>query len=40
MTINKNDKIEVNIPKQIRRRWSPSEKRAIVQETYETGVTL
>ena len=40
MTINKNDKIEVITSKQSRRRWSPSEKRAIVQETYESGVTL
>lgn len=40
MTITKGEKIEVITSKQSRRRWAPSEKRAIVQETYESGVTL
>jgi len=40
MTITKSDKIEVITSKQSRRRWAPSEKKSIVQETYESGVTL
>ena len=37
MTIKKNEKIEVVMSVQRRRRWTPAEKKAIVQETYESG---
>ncbi len=40
MTNTKHEKIEVITSKQRRRRWAPSEKRSIVQETYEPGVTV
>jgi transposase len=40
MTNTKGEKIEVITSKQSRRRWAPSEKRAIVQETYEQGATV
>jgi transposase len=39
MTIN-NEKIEVVTSVQRRRRWSPAEKKAIVQETYEAGKSV
>jgi len=39
MTISK-DKIEVVTSVQRRKRWSPAEKKAIVQETYEAGKTV
>lgn len=37
MTIKKNEKIEVVMSVQRRRRWTPAEKKTIVQETYESG---
>ena len=37
MTIKKTEKIEVVMSVQRRRRWTPAEKKAIVQETYESG---
>jgi transposase len=40
MTNTKQDPIEVITSKERRRRWAPSEKRAIVQETYEQGATV
>ena len=40
MTNTKQDPIEVITSKERRRRWAPSEKRAIVQETYELGATV
>ena len=40
MTNTKGEKIEVITSRQSRRSWAPSEKRAIVQETYEQGATV
>ena len=39
MTISK-DKIEVVTSVQRRKRWSPAEKKAIVQETFEAGKSV
>jgi transposase len=40
MTSNKREQIEVMTSKERRRRWAPAEKKHIVQETYEPGVTV
>jgi len=40
MTGNKREQIEVVTSKERRRRWAPAEKKLIVQETYEPGVTV
>ena len=40
MTNTKREQIEVVTSKESRRRWAPSEKKLIVQETYEPGVTV
>jgi transposase len=40
MTNSKREQIEVLTSVERRRRWSPAEKRAIVQETYEAGHTV
>ncbi len=40
MTINKGEQVEVVTSVQRRRRWAAAEKRAIVQETYEPGMTV
>lgn len=40
MTNTKREQIEVLTSKERRRRWAPSEKKLIVQETYEPGVTV
>jgi transposase len=40
MTSNKREQIDVVTSKERRRRWAPTEKRLIVQETYEPGVTV
>lgn len=40
MTNTKREQIEVVTSKERRRRWAPSEKKLIVQETYEPGVTV
>lgn len=40
MTNTNQERIEVVTSKERRRRWAPAEKRAIVQETYEAGVTV
>jgi transposase len=40
MTGIKQEPIEVVTSKERRRRWSPAEKRSIVQETYEPGHTV
>jgi len=40
MTSNKREQIEVVTSKERRRRWAPAEKKLIVQETYEPGVTV
>ncbi len=39
MTIN-NDKVEVVTSVQRRRKWSPAEKKSMVQETYEPGKSV
>ncbi len=39
-TINKGEQVEVVTSVQRRRRWAVAEKRAMVQETYETGMTV
>ena len=40
MTISKQETIEVITSVQRRRRWTPNEKRTIVQETYEPGKSV
>ncbi len=40
MTSSKRDHVEVVTSKERRRRWPAAEKRAIVQETYEPGMTV
>ena len=40
MTNTKREQIEFVTSKERRRRWAPSEKKLIVQETYEPGVTV
>lgn len=40
MTSTKREQIEVVTSKERRRRWSPADKRTIVQETYEPGQTV
>jgi len=40
MTSTKPGQIEVMTSKERRRRWAPAEKRHIIQETYEPGVTV
>jgi transposase len=40
MTNTKREQIEVVTSKERRRRWAPAEKKLIVQETYEPGVTV
>jgi transposase len=40
MTSSKRDHVEVVTSKERRRRWAAAEKRAIVQETYEPGMTV
>ena len=40
MTSSKRDRVEVVTSKECRRRWAAAEKKAIVQETYEPGMTL
>jgi len=40
MTGNKGETIEVITSVQRRRRWAPAEKRAIVEETYQPGMTV
>ena len=40
MTISKQETIEVITSVQRRRRWTPDEKRTIVQETYEPGKSV
>lgn len=40
MTNTKKEQIEVVTSVERRRRWAPAEKRAIVQETYEPGMTV
>ena len=40
MTDTKAEKTEVITSTQRRRRWSPAEKRSIVQETYEAGMSV
>ena len=40
MTINKGEQVEVVTSIQRRRRWEAAEKRTIVQETYEPGMTV
>ncbi len=39
-TSSKNESIEIITSMQRRRRWSPSEKQCMVQETYEPGATV
>ena len=40
MTNTKREQIEVVTSKERRMRWAPSEKKLIVQEIYEPGVTV
>ena len=40
MTGNKVQRVEVITSVERRRRWAPAEKRAIVQETYEAGMSV
>jgi transposase len=40
MTVSKQETIEVITSVQRRRRWTPDEKRSIVQETYEPGKSV
>lgn len=40
MTNPKKETVEVITSVERRRRWSPAEKRAMVQETYEPGMTV
>jgi transposase len=40
MTSSSTEKIEVITSVQRRRRWAPAEKRAIVEETYQPGMTV
>jgi transposase len=40
MTNTKREQIEVVTSQERRRRWTAAEKRSIVQETYEPGVTV
>ena len=40
MTSSKRDQVEVVTSKERRRRWAAAEKKAIVQETYEPGMTV
>jgi len=40
LTGNKIQRVEVITSVQRRRRWAPAEKMAIVQETYEAGMTV
>ena len=39
-TSSKSERVEIITSVQRRRRWSPSEKHTMVQETYEPGATV
>jgi transposase len=40
MTLNKGEQVEVVTSVQRRRRWAAAEKRAMVQETYQQGMSV
>lgn len=40
MTSNKTTRVEVITSVERRRRWAPAEKKAIVEETYQPGMTV